>query len=133
MIRWNVLNFDFPDELPFKYMLERHGSEAAVYIVIVGDGPMPEGYIRNTVTKYPCTDEPRLQALWTLCRSHGDYMLWQPVQPVPQAPTIYRICLPVVCTRRHEGRCALLDDMYCMKQGRCPHQRVHPEFSDERC
>lgn len=132
MINWRVLNFDFPEELPFQHMLRRHGAEASIYVTIVGSDMEPKEYRRNEVTRYPCNDEAKLRELWQLCRAHGDYLLWQPVQPVPNAPEKYRICLPIVCATRDKVRCALLDDMYCMKQGHCPHQRVHPEFSDER-
>ena len=130
MINWRVLDFNFPEELPFQHMLRRHGPAAAVYVVIVGNSASAMGYNRNTVVRYPCAEEPKLRELWKRCRANGDYMLWQPVQPVPKPPEKYRICLPVICSARQEGRCALLDDMYCMKQGDCPHQRVHPEFSD---
>jgi len=134
---WRVLDFDFPEELPFYILSERLGEEAAVYITHVGDHSEEKekafGYLEGVVMKMPVNQHTidSLKSFHERVRGKGVYTLYKVVQPVPKSPQRYRILLPLVCngTERDQRLCEYSDNGYCMKRRRCPSQKKHPEIS----
>ncbi|MBM6927244.1 hypothetical protein [Pseudoflavonifractor phocaeensis] len=150
-MQWTILDFNFPDELPFKFLKEQFGDQAEIYLSYVSipldEMPeQPEGlstthdnrpelleYTEGAVTKVNLTDGSieAMRSFAERAAKYGVYQIYQPVIPTPTVPANYRICLPEVCIAP-ERACDFDDNGYCTKCHRthCESRVVHPEFSD---
>lgn len=149
-MEWTILDFNFPDELPFSLLKERFGDQAEIYLsyVSIPLDELPEkivgmdnaydnrpellGYTERAVTKVLLTDEAiaSMRRFGEKASQYGVYQVYQPVLPTPTVPAEYRICLPEVCIAP-ERACEFDDNGFCTKnpKGPCNFSVIHPEFS----
>lgn len=119
-MEWTILDFNFPDKLPFSFLKKRFGDQAEIFLSYVSipldelpekiDGmttaydnrPELLGYTERAVTKVLLTDETvaSMRRFAEKASKYGVYQVYQPVLPTPTVPAEYRICLPQVCAAR---------------------------------
>jgi hypothetical protein len=152
-MEWTILDFNFPDKLPFSFLKKRFGDQAEIFLsyVSIPLDELPEkiddmttaydnrpellGYTERAVTKVLLTDETvaSMRRFAEKASKYGVYQVYQPVLPTPTVPAEYRICLPQVCAAP-ERDCEFDDDGYCTKKpkGSCKFAVIHPVFFDIR-
>ena len=121
---WHTLNFARPDDLPFTYWMDTDGSEAKIYVTVVGnhDKELERKlcYTEGVVVIVPLTEEvlASLQRFVEKATPHGVAVLYQRVAPVPKAPCDYGIRKQFKCGGEHY-HCDHYDDGYCMSRNKC--------------
>lgn len=146
---WAILDFNFPDELPFAFLRENFGEQAEIYLSYVSiplselpqiDGVSVEqdnrpellGYTERAVTKVLLTEEAvaSMRRFAAQASRYGVYQVYQPVLPVPVVPETYRIYLPEACIAP-ERKCEFDDNGRCLNSAKsfCEYAAIHPEFS----